>query len=121
AAAPVVPAPAVAAAVHVDATEPPSRTGAWIATATGVALLGGALGFDLWGDSTYNQAQQQGSVALWNSANTKRYVAEGMLVGGIAASGIAAYLWLRGGHETATVVAPVVSPGGAGVQLGGRW
>jgi hypothetical protein len=102
--------------------------------AGGIAVLGGALAFDLWGDSTYNSAKAEPNDAkqldLWHSANTKRYVAEGMLVGGIAAIGVAVYFYLHGveedpaAHSTAKLfIAPTVASSGAssgpGFQLAG--
>ncbi len=96
----------------------------------GIALLGGALGFELWGESTYNSAKvepnDQKQSDLWHSANDKRYVAEGMLLGGIACLGIATYFYLHGveedpaAHQTAKIfVAPTVAATGAGFQLAG--
>src|SRR5215475_12571230 len=49
---------------------------------TAVALAGGALGFELWARSTYNSSKTEvdndKQTSLWHSANTKRYVAEGL-------------------------------------------
>lgn len=65
-----------------------------------LALLGGSLAFDLWGDSTYNAAKaemtnQARRDSLLSSANDKRYAAEGLVVAGAATAGIAIWLYLR--------------------------
>ena len=105
-----------------------SRRGALILTVSSVALLGGALGFHLWGNSTYDEAVDNNDQDLWNTANRQRYAAQGFLVGGVACAGIATYLWLRKDpHESARVsakrkhVQPVASPTFAGVSVGGAW
>ncbi len=65
-----------------------------------LALLGGGLGFEVWGNSTYNDAKaemtsQARRDSLYGSANDKRYVAEGLAVAGLAAAGVAVWLLLR--------------------------
>jgi hypothetical protein len=87
-----------------------------------VALLGGALGFDLWGDATYNDAKAETTSqahrdALYDSANDKRYAAEGLAVGGVAAAGVAVWMFLRSrGDDHATARHEVVvSPAGVAV------
>ena len=65
-----------------------------------VALLGGALGFSLWGDSTYDKAKaemmdQARRDSLYDSANHKRYAAEGLAVAGVGCTGVAVWLYLR--------------------------
>jgi len=65
-----------------------------------VALLGGALGFSLWGDSTYDKAKaemmdQARRDSLYDSANHKRYAAEGLAVAGVGCAGVAVWLYLR--------------------------
>ena len=106
------------------AEPPPSAHSITVPLAIGggaVVLLGGALAFELWGDSTYNDAQTDPNPArqvdLWHSANTKRYVAEGMLGASLVAGGAALYLWL---HER-RVIAPVVAPGQVGMVFEGAW
>jgi hypothetical protein len=66
-----------------------------------VALLGGALAFSLSGDSTYNDAKaemtdQTRRDSLYNQANQKRYIAEGLGVAGLACAGASIVLFLRG-------------------------
>ena len=105
----------------------PSRVPAFVVGAGAVALLGGALVFDLWGDSTYNDAKaemtsQSHRDSLYDSANTKRYVALGLGVGGIAAAGVATWLFLRGGHaESSTAQAVHVVPTGTGLAVLGSF
>lgn len=65
-----------------------------------LALLGGGLGFELWARSGYDAAKsemtsQSRRDSLYNSANTKRYVAEAFAVSGLAAGGAAVWLYLR--------------------------
>jgi len=65
-----------------------------------VALLGGALGFSLWGDSTYDKAKaemtdQARRDSLYDSANRKRCAAEGLAVAGVGCAGVAVWLYLR--------------------------
>src|SRR5687768_6022413 len=64
-----------------------------------VALLGGALGFSLWGDSTYDDAKAELTKArrdsLYDSANRMRYAAQGLTVAGIGCAGVAIWLYLR--------------------------
>jgi len=125
-----VPTPAAAAAAAATTTTTTSaepapgrrKMGAKIATLSAGVVLATALAFDLWGDSTYDDATKQHSMDLYNSANTKRYVAEGLGIAGVATVGVAVYLWLQDDREAPKhVVAPAVGPGTAGIQIGGRW
>jgi hypothetical protein len=96
-----------------------------------IALAGGAVGFDLWGDSTYDQTKQGTDaqrLAAWRSANAKRYVAEGTGVAALGCAGVAVWLYLRDRHAPADevvargiVVTPVVASERAGVALIGRF
>jgi len=93
------PAP-VDQSVHATVQVAPSRTLPIAVGAGAVVLLGGALGFDLWGDATYNDAKaemtsQSRRDSLYDSANDKRYAAIGLGVGGVAAAGVAVWLFLR--------------------------
>ena len=104
-----------------------SHSSAVIATIGAVALLGGALAFDLWGNSTDSDAIAMNSMDLLSSANNERYAAEGLLVAGLACGGIATYLWLHHDDEAParvarrTFVQPVASSRFAGVGLMGSW
>ena len=69
-----------------------------------VALLAGALAFDLSADTTYSQAQAEmmnnaTRHSLEGSANTKRYIAEGLAVTGLATGGVAVWMYLRDRHR----------------------
>lgn len=116
---PVAPAPVAS----------PGR-GMWPYVAAGgsLALFGVALGFELSARDVYDQAKREPDdmkqLSLWDSANTRRHVAQGFAVGGIACAGVAVWLWLRGPVETRpTPVARIaVEPMGiAGLQLHGAW
>jgi hypothetical protein len=126
AAAPVIPS----ALSATRATAAPARTRSnllpiGVSVGAGVLLVG-ALAFDWWGDNTYDDAVAHHDIDEWNSANTRRYAAEGLLAAGIGCAGVAAYLWLhdRGGSShttTAAAIAPVAGSGQVGLQLRGRW
>lgn len=65
-----------------------------------VALLGGALGASRWGGSAYDQAtaetlDQARRDALYESANHRRYLAEGLAIAGVGCAGLSAWLYLR--------------------------
>jgi hypothetical protein len=98
-----------------------------LALGAGALVLGGAaLGFDLWGDRTYDRAKaamtQRDQDALYHAANTRRYAAQGFAVAAIGCAGAAAYFYFRGGESRpATAIAPVVAPDGAGLAVLGRW
>ena len=99
-----------------------------------LGLIGGAVGFELWAGSTYDQSKREPDNArqdsLWHSANTRRYVAEGLGVAGIACAGVAVWLYLRGGDQEATstvrqasrlMIEPILGSDRAGLVLGGRY
>jgi hypothetical protein len=126
---PATPVATTTTNVHATVTPAaaPSRAVPIAVGAGAVVLLGGALVFDLWGDSTYNDAKaemtsQAHRDSLYDSANTKRYVALGLGVGGIAAAGVATWLFLRGGHdESSTAQAVRVVPTGNGLAVLGSF
>jgi hypothetical protein len=94
-----------------------------------VALLGGALGFELWARSRYDAAKsetmsQPRRDELYDSANTKRYVAQGLALGGIAAGGVAVWLYLhdrRRESRVSTEARVRVIPTASGFALLGRF
>lgn len=101
-----------------------ARTGSILATTGTFVLLAGSLGFELWGDSTYSEAKAKHDMNLWDSANHKRYVAEGLLVAGIGCGVFAAWLWLHHDPQRETprtAIAPTAAPGYAGVALQGAF
>jgi hypothetical protein len=97
-----------------------------------IALAGGAVGFALWGSSTYDKAKTEPDNAkqdsLWHSANTRRYVAAGLGVASVACAGVAVWLYLRPGseapseaHAARVHLAPIVTGDGAGLLLMGSY
>ncbi|HUS33601.1 MAG TPA: hypothetical protein VMZ53_34095 [Kofleriaceae bacterium] len=103
------------------------HTGAWVLTATTLALAGGAIGFDLWARDTYDKTLVAGDpdlqTALWKSANRKRYVADGFAVGAIGCGVAAIWLFARGGSGSTTTahIEPVATPESTGFALVGGW
>ena len=96
------------------------------------AALVGALAFDLWGNSTYNQAKNESDPAqqneLWQSANDRRYVAEGLVAVGVGCGVASLWLYLRGdkerdpGGQSAHVdLVPIFESGRAGVVVSGMY
>jgi len=101
-----------------------------IAVGAGAVVLGGAaLGFDLWGNSKYDQAKKETTDqaqrdALYHSANTRRYLAEASGIAAIGCAGAAVYLYIRHRDESrteTTAMMPVASPQFAGLAVAGRW
>jgi hypothetical protein len=125
----VEPAPQPAGGVsRVDEPTQPSRTGAVVATVAAVALAGGGVGFELWGRSKLAAAKTEPDDmkqdALYHDANTRHYVAQGLGAAAIAAGGVAAWLWIRGGssaHADTAMVVPAATSDGAGLAVTGRW
>ena len=107
-----------------------SRTVPLVVGAGALVLGGAALGFELWGESIYRRAEQAPDHTvgdpLRDQANTRRYIAQGLVLGGAAAAGVALWLYLRHPAEaplTATAkvhVDPLVGSA-FGVQIGGAW
>jgi hypothetical protein len=91
--------------------------------ASAVALAGLAVAFDLWGDSTYDQAKTEPArttqLDLWRSANAKRYTAEVMGVGALGCAAAAVWLYVRGRQANEPTRAVVVTP--IGVAAWGRF
>jgi hypothetical protein len=100
-----------------------------------LALGGGALGFELSARATNDKAVDEQDDArqtsLWESANTKRHVAQGFGVASVACAGVAVWLYLRGGSESETtstsvqaqrlLVQPIVGTDQAGLVLTGAF
>ena len=110
------------------------RGGSFVPIAVGagaVVLLGGALGFSLWGDSTYDDAKaemtdQARRDSLYDSANRKRYAAEGLAVAGVGCAGVAVWLYLRQrGARTETTETSarhlMLAPTASGIGVVGRF
>lgn len=95
---------------------PPSKMLPFIVGGAGVVLLGGALGLDLWARSQYDDSKREPDdfkqEDLWSSAKTKRFVAQGVAVAGLAAIGVGAWLFVRARsyeQRHAVEVAPSIS------------
>jgi hypothetical protein len=94
-----------------------------------LALLGGGLGFELWAESRYAAAKSEMTSqlrreSLYNSANTKRYVAEAVAVSGLAAGGAAVWLYLRNDNrerDATTNAGMHVVPTATGLALAGQF
>jgi len=92
-----------------------SRTPAWIVGGIGVVSLAVAGGFELSSRSTYDESAREPDDArqrtLYDSANTKYKVAQGLAVGGAACLVGAVILYVRGSgddsHERVTI-APAI-------------
>jgi hypothetical protein len=94
-----------------------------------LVLLGGGLGLEQWAESRYNAAKaemmsQPRRDSRYSAANTRRYVAEGLAVSGLAAGGAAVWLYLRDGkrerHAPGDARVQVV-PTATGLALTGRF
>jgi hypothetical protein len=117
-----------------EATGARSKAVPLVLGAAALGLLGGAVGIELWARSTYDQSKREPDNArqdsLWHSASTRRYVAEGLGVAGVACAGVAAWLYLRGGDPEATtatrqasrlVIGPITGSDRAGLVLAGTY
>jgi hypothetical protein len=90
-------------------------------------LAGAAIAFDLSGNRLYDRAKAAGSGpgdSLYQSANTRRYLAEGFGVAALGAAGAAVYLYVAGrgdGRPDTTALTPVASPQLTGLAVVGTW
>lgn len=112
---------------------PPTRSRAPLWLGGGAVLaLGGALGFHLWGNSIYHKAEvepdRDRQTSLWHSANTRRYVAEGLAVVGVGCAATAIWRHLRRSPDqdddanTRHLTAQLrFSESEVGLQLVGAW
>jgi hypothetical protein len=100
------------------------------AVASGAALLlVGAAAMELVSEGTDADANNEQLLpgsrpGLRDTANTQRFVAEGLLAGGLATAGVATWMFLRNRHEsrpTGVAVQPVASTQAIGLQVGGSW
>jgi hypothetical protein len=112
---------------------PRSRLLPIVAGGVAVGLFGGSLGFELSARSTYDKIGKSKDNAqrnsFYNSAVNKRYVAEGLVAGGLACAGIAVWLFIRSTGEDTTsttteaglTLQPILGADQAGLALGGRY
>lgn len=124
------PAPPTAPATQPHPAEPRSRALPLALGGAAIALAGGAIGLELWARSTYDQSTTEIDNAkqdsLYRSANTRRYIAEGLGVAAVASAGVAVWLYLREPrseslHASRVQLTPVVASDRAGVLLIGRY
>ena len=106
--------------------EPPSKTVPLVLAGGALVLAGVGVGFELSAESTYNQYRTVGGDSpLFDSANHKRYAAEGFAVGGIACLSVAAFLYFHHGETAPNTVrlqlAPSVDTNHAGLVIVGRF
>ena len=123
---PVEPTPTPSATpVAIVTTSSPhsTRLAPWLIAGAALATGGAALGFHLWGNSTYDAAVKESDpdrqISLWHSANTKRYTADGLAVASIGCVAVAVWLFVRGDGEPA--IQPTASATQVGVVWAGAW
>ena len=114
-----------------DAPHRRSKLVPFVLGGAALGLGGAALGFELSARSTYDKTTAATDPArrdsLWHSANTRRYVAEGLGVAGVACAGVAVWLYLRPGGESASThaarlhVAPIVAGSATGLLITGTY
>jgi len=113
-------------------TDAPPSLAVPIAVGAGALVLGGvAFGAKLSGDKQYDNAlaaNRQGDAAraqsLYDTANTRRYVAIGLGVAAAGTAGLAIYLYVHGRGERRsdpTALVPLASPQLAGLAVLGHW
>lgn len=119
-----------AAAEQPNGSSPPSKVVPIAVGGGAAAALGIAIGLELSARSTYaksapavepDPAKQDD---YWQSANRKRYLAQGFAIAGIAGAGVAVWLHLRTNKtdvstQTSVRVEPVVGPDVIGISLVG--
>jgi hypothetical protein len=100
----------------------------FIVGAGALVLLGGAVGFEVAGRSSYDDARaelddQARRDSLEDSANRKRLFAQGLAVTGVAAAGVAIWLYIRSHGETSTQIArsPRLAVSLSGIALVGAF
>src|SRR5262245_28888208 len=105
------------------------RTASIVVGGVALATLVGAVGFELSSRSTYDQSKAEYDDAkqrsLYDSANRKYRVAQGLAIGGAALVVGAAVLWFAGGpqaeEERGVAIAPVATPEGFSLVVMGRF
>ncbi|MFN0252990.1 MAG: hypothetical protein ACKV2T_39310 [Kofleriaceae bacterium] len=115
---------AVEAVVAARPAQPPSQSVPFVVGGAGVVLIGTALGLDLWARSQYDDATREPDDLrqedLWSGARTKRYLAQGLAVVGVAAVGAGAWLFVRARsyERRHAVVAPTFEADGGESRAG---
>jgi hypothetical protein len=104
-----------------------SRLPSLVVGAVGVAVLGTTVMFELTARSAYDDYLHEPEGAsredLYQKANARRHIAQGLGVVGAVTCGAAMYLWVRTKHrrDRSVGVSPVVSPSITGVAVGGEF
>jgi len=106
---------------------PRPKTVPLILAGSAVVLLGGGLSFELSAEGSYNKYKLVGGNSpLIDSADHKRYAAEGLALGGVAAAAVGAWFYFRhvdpeSPPRRGVAVLPTIGADGAGVQIFGRY
>lgn len=125
------PPPPVAAMPGADTPVSPraSKTAPFVVGAGAVALLGAGLGFELSSRSRYDAAEAETTTqrrrdSLYDSANTRHYLAQAFALSGLATGGVAVWLYLRARdreHRDAAHASVHVVPIPTGLAVSGRF
>jgi hypothetical protein len=123
---PARPAPVVPAIERTRAPSHPSRTVPIILGAGVLVLLGGGLGLELWAESKYDAAKSEMTSrprrdSLYDAANTRRYVAEGLAVSGVAVAGAAVWVYVHGGNRPPDTTSLHIVPSPTELAVAGRF
>lgn len=121
---PITPAAPASAPAH------RSRLPSIVLGGSALALGGAALGFELSARSTYDKSKTPGlplpkRTDYWESANTRRHIAQGFGIAAAASAGVAIWLYLRTpadaseSRRTALHLAPLLTASQAGFALSG--
>src|SRR5262249_58732930 len=103
------------------------RTAALAIGTAALAALGAGLAFELSSRSTYDESKREPNDArqrsLYDSADRKHILAQGLAIGGLACAAGAAGLWFTGRHheeQRGVSVSPVARSDGFAVSVVGR-
>ena len=131
---PLAVAPAPVSARPPADRAPPHRASLVLPVSFGVAALalgGAALGVQASASSTYDDAKaatdRTSQLDLLDSANHRRYLAEGLGAAAVVSAGAAVFFYVRGRHAESQprapglALAPLASPSLAGLALAGRF
>jgi hypothetical protein len=113
------------ASATASASAPHSKLVPYALAGGAAVLLAGALGSELLARRDYTAAKTEPDdfrqEDLWGGAKTKRYLAQGFAVAGVAAASAAVWIYLRDRRAERIQVAPAIAAGRAGLQLEGSF